>query len=259
MLSIRDVSVRFGGVTALKSVSFDAEPGRIVGLIGPNGSGKSTLLNVISGTVMPDAGAVTLDGAVVPLGRPERIAGYGIGRAFQVPRLARRLTVHQNLMASARDQGGERLFDLFLRPRRVAQQERALESRAWAVLQRLQLDHKANDLAGGLSGGQQKLLALGMLMMSDCRMLLLDEPAAGVNAVLVEEQIALLKAFRAEGRLIILVEHNMDMVAELCDCIYVLDAGEVIVAGTPAEIRGNAEVMRAYLGQPVMAGGIGTP
>jgi ABC-type branched-subunit amino acid transport system ATPase component len=250
VLTIADVKVSFGGFRALGGVSMTAAPGSIVGIVGPNGSGKSTLINVVSGIQLPDSGTVRLDDRLVPFGRPDLIAAHGIGRSFQVSRLARRLTVLQNMMVSARGNAGERLFDLFLRPVAVAAGEKRIQTRAMEILRRLDLAHKANDYAGGLSGGQQKLLSLGMVLMSDPRVLLLDEPAAGVNPVLIAREVAFLKSLRAEGRIILLIEHNMEMIADLCDRVYVLDAGEVIAEGTPEAIRRDEQVMRSYLGQP---------
>ena len=250
MLTAADIAVAFGGFQALRGVTVEAAPGAIVGIVGPNGSGKSTLLNVIAGIQLPSRGEVRLNGRTVPLGRPDIVAAHGIGRTFQIPRLARRLTVLQNMLVGASGQPGERLFPLFLDPRRVARREREIAEGALAILRRLGLAAKANDFAGGLSGGQQKLLSMGMLLMSDPQVLLLDEPAAGVNPVLIEQQVAFLAALRDEGRIVLLIEHNMEMVANLCDRVYVLDAGEVIAEGTPAAIRSNATVMRSYLGQP---------
>ncbi|MCB1447199.1 MAG: ABC transporter ATP-binding protein [Rhizobiaceae bacterium] len=250
MLKATDIDLYFGGFKALDRVSVAAAPGTITGLIGPNGSGKSTLLNVIGGVFVPQAGTVTLDGAGLPLGRPDEIAKRGIGRTFQVPKLAHRLTVFQNMLAGERDHCGENIADLFLRPGKVAAQERHARDRAVSILTRLGMRHKANDLAGSLSGGQQKLLTMGMLLMSDPAALLLDEPAAGVNPVLIEQQVEFLKSLRDEGRIVILIEHNMDMIANVCDRVYVLDAGHVIAEGTPAEIRANETVIRSYLGQP---------
>jgi ABC-type branched-subunit amino acid transport system ATPase component len=250
MLNVLDLSVSFGGFRALRGVSLHADPGCIVGLVGPNGSGKSTLLDVVSGVCEAEGGEVRLDGVPLPLGRPEKVAARGIGRAFQVPRLARRLTVFQNVMIGARGQPGERLPDLFGRPGRVARREREVEAAARQVLHRIDLAHKANEYAGSLSGGQQKLLSMAMLLMAHPRVLLLDEPAAGVNPALIERLIELLRALRDEGRIIVLVEHNMEMVANVSDRIYVLDAGEVIAQGTPAEIRADERVMRSYLGEP---------
>ncbi len=255
MLEASNVSLSFGGLRALGNVSFAASAGEVTGLIGPNGSGKSTLLNVIAGIYVPDRGTVTLNGRSLPLGRPDRVAKRGIGRTFQVPRLAQRLTVFQNILAGERDHAGEDLFRLLLQPGKVARQEARAHERAVAILERLGLYHKANDPAGSLSGGQQKLLTMGMLLMSDPAVLLLDEPAAGVNPVLIDQQVEFLLSLRDEGRGIILIEHNMDMIARLCDRVYVLDAGEVIAVGTPGEIRSNETVIRSYLGQP--AGGRG--
>jgi len=250
-----DVSLSFGGLKALNTVTVEAAPGAVTGLIGPNGSGKSTLLNVIGGVYVPDSGTVTLNGAPLPLGRPDQVAQRGVGRTFQVPKLAHRLTVFQNMLAGERDHPGEGIAALFTAPRSVARKEEEATRRATAILTRLGMRHKANDLAGSLSGGQQKLLTMGMLLMSDPAVLLLDEPAAGVNPVLIEQQVAFLKSLRDEGRIVILIEHNMDMIANVCDRVFVLDAGEVIAAGTPAEIRANETVIRSYLGQPAGAQG----
>lgn len=248
MLSIRDVHVSFAGVKALAGVSFDAAAGVITGLIGPNGSGKSTLLNVVAGVIAPDAGEVRLDRQPLPLGRPDLIARRGLARTFQVPRLARRLTVVQNVMAAVREQPGENFATLLFAPTRAAESERAITRRAFEILERLGLTHLANEPAGGLSGGQQKLLSIAMAIMADARVILLDEPAAGVNPVLIEQQVALLKSLAAEGRALLLIEHNMEMVADLCDTVVVLDQGGIIACGTPGEIRSNERVMRSYLG-----------
>jgi ABC-type branched-subunit amino acid transport system ATPase component len=250
MLSARDIEVAFGGLKALRGVSLDAERGAILGLVGPNGSGKSTLLEVLAGGRRPTGGEVRLDGRPLPLGRPDVVAGMGIGRTFQVPRLARRLSVAQNMMAGARHQPGERMLDLVLRPGRVAATERLLTTQALSRLNRLGLRHLADAPAGGLSGGQQKLLAMGMVLMADPAVLLLDEPAAGVNPALIERQVEFLLALRDEGRILVLVEHNMEMIASVCDRVLVLDAGAVIAEGTPTEIRRDPQVMRSYLGEP---------
>jgi ABC-type branched-subunit amino acid transport system ATPase component len=250
MLKVADVSLAFGGFQALRAVSLEVGASEIVGLVGPNGSGKSTLLNVIAGVYPPESGNVELEGRPLPLGRIEAVAARGVGRTFQVPRLAQRLTVFDNMMVGANHQPGERLFDLFLRPRAVATAEVANAARATAILKRLDLRHKANGMAGALSGGQQKLLTMGVVLMAEPKVLLLDEPAAGVNPVLIDQQIGFLKSLRDEGRSILIVEHNMEMISSVCDRVYVLDAGAMIAAGTPAEIRANDGVVRSYLGQP---------
>jgi ABC-type branched-subunit amino acid transport system ATPase component len=249
MLEVSDISVSYGGFRALRDVSLRATPGSILGLVGPNGSGKSTLLNVIGGVQQPEAGRLRLDGIELPMGRAERMARHGIRRAFQVPRLARRLTVLQNVQIGAPDQPGETIPNLFLRPRRVQSRERSITAAAFEALRRVDLTHKASDYAGNLSCGQQKLLSLAMLLMAHPRVLLLDEPAAGVNPVLIERQIQLLHELRNEDRIILLVEHNMEVIDSICDRVIVLDAGEVIAEGTPTSIRADARVMRSYLGQ----------
>jgi len=205
---------------------------------------------VIAGVYAPDSGDVKLDGRPLLLGRIEGVAARGVGRTFQVPRLAQRLTVFDNMMVGANRQPGERLFDLFLRPSAVAAAEAANAVKATAILKRLDLLHKANSIAGALSGGQQKLLTMGVLLMAEPKVLLLDEPAAGVNPVLIDQQIGFLKSLRDEGRSILIVEHNMEMISSVCDRVYVLDAGSMIATGTPAEIRANEDVVRSYLGQP---------
>lgn len=248
MLSIRDVHVSFAGVKALAGVSFDAAAGAITGLIGPNGSGKSTLLNVVAGVIAPDFGEVRLDGQPLPLGRPDLVARRGLARTFQVPRLARRLTVVQNVMAAVREQPGENFATLLFAPASARQSERAIARRAFEILERLGLTHLANEPAGGLSGGQQKLLSIAMAIMADARVILLDEPAAGVNPVLIEQQMALLRSLAAEGRALLLIEHNMEMVTGLCDTVVVLDQGTIIARGTPDAIRRDERVMRSYLG-----------
>jgi ABC-type branched-subunit amino acid transport system ATPase component len=249
MLAVRDVHLAFGHFRVLRGVSLEAPAGAITGLVGPNGSGKSTLMDVISGVRVADSGGVQLDGRPVPRGRPDLVAACGIGRTFQVPRLARRLTVFQNLLAAVRDHPGERLADLLARPRRVRVAEARAAARAAEMLDRLTLGPVADEYAGHLSGGQQKLLALGVLLMGDPRVLLLDEPAAGVNPALVGEQVALLRSLAVEGRTVLLVEHNMAMVSDVCDRVVVLHAGEVIARGTPAEILRDRRVARSYLGE----------
>jgi ABC-type branched-subunit amino acid transport system ATPase component len=249
-LAVRDVRVAFGRVEALRGVSLDAPPGRITGLVGPNGSGKSTLLDVIAGVRAADAGEVRLGGRLMPRGRPDLVATRGIGRTFQVPRLARRLTVFQNLLVGARDHPGERLGDLLLHPGRVAAAERRSAARAWQLVDRLALGRVVDEYAGRLSGGQQKLLSLGMLLMGDPQVLLLDEPAAGVNPSMIAQAVTLLRALRDEGRTLLLVEHNMEVIADVCDQVVVLSAGSVIARGSHDEIRRDASVIRSYLGDP---------
>ena len=247
MLSIVDIDISFNGFEALRKVCLEALAGKITGLVGPNGSGKSTLLNVISGILVPDKGQLTLLGSPVPVGRPDLVSRLGIGRTFQIPRLANRLTVLQNMLVSVRNNPGENI-NLFFRPQGIKDAERQYEKRAWDILGRLGLQHQFNEYAGLLSGGQQKLLSMGMLLMADPKVILLDEPAAGVNPVLIEQQILFLRNLRNEGRTILLIEHNMEVISSVCDKVYVLDEGVVIAAGTPKEIQNDPIVVRSYLG-----------
>ncbi len=247
-LRVDEVSLAFGQLQALDGLSLAAEPGRIVGLIGPNGSGKSTLLNVVSGIYAPQSGTVHVGGRRITAFQPDIVATMGVGRTFQVPRLARRLTVFQNMLVGGRGHRGENLWNLFVRIGAVRTDEHSMQERAYAIVRRLGLQDKINELAGQLSGGQQKLLSMGVLLMSDPQILLIDEPAAGVNPVLIEQQIVFLSQLRDEGRTILLIEHNMDMITGLCDDVYVLDGGRVLAYGTPDEVRRDPAVMQSYLG-----------
>jgi ABC-type branched-subunit amino acid transport system ATPase component len=248
VIEAEGISVAFGGVRALDGVTLHARPGEILGIVGPNGSGKSTLLDVLCGARMPDAGAVRFHGHALPLGRLDAVARAGVGRTFQIPRLAQRLTVIPNLLAAQPAHPGERLLKLLFRPGMVRRTERAAVARAVALLSRLGLARMADAPAGSLSGGQQKLLGLGVAVMSDPRAVLLDEPAAGVNAALIESLVRFADELKAEGRVVVLVEHNMDVIARICDRVIVLDGGRTIMTGTPNALRADAEVRRAYLG-----------
>lgn len=251
MLEIKDISLSFGGTAALRDVQLVAERGKITGLIGPNGSGKTTCLNVVSGMYRPDAGSVLLDGEPLPLGDPVAIARAGVGRTFQVPRLATRMTVLDNMLAAGQHHPGEGYVNL-LRPRLWRRFETALVDRAKRVLDRFLLLEKSSTPAGALSGGQMKILSLGMALMADCDTLLLDEPAAGVSPAGVARLMEMLDELRSEGRALLIIEHNMDLVTQLCDTLHVLDSGQVVAVGPPEEIQRNAQVIEAYLGDSPM-------
>lgn len=248
MIAASDICVTFGGLKALDRVSLEARAGEILGVIGPNGSGKSTLLDVLCGARQPDTGSLRFRDHPLPLGKLERIARSGISRTFQVPRLAQRLTVVQNLLAAQPDHPGEKLHNLVFRPGLVRQAEKEALDRATALLERIGLIHMANEPAGSLSGGQQKLLSLGVAVMAEPDAVLLDEPAAGVNVVLIESLIRFASELRDEGRIVVVVEHNMDVIARICDRVAVLDGGQVIMTGTPDDLHADEQVRRAYLG-----------
>lgn len=248
MIEAQDISVAFGGLKALNAVSLAASPGEILGIIGPNGSGKSTLLDVLCGARAPDAGAVQFNGQALPLGRLDRVAQVGISRTFQVPRLAQRLTVIQNLLVAQPANPGDSMLAALFQPATVRRYEQAAVARAADLLDRLGLTHMANEPAGVLSGGQQKLLSLGVALMAEPKAVLLDEPAAGVNMALIESLIRFAADLRAEGRIVVVVEHNMDVIARICDRVTVLDGGQVIMTGAPDSLHQDEGVRRAYLG-----------
>jgi ABC-type branched-subunit amino acid transport system ATPase component len=248
-LLINNISFSFSGFKALQGVTLALSVGQVTGLIGPNGSGKSTLLNVVSGILEPDHGDIRLNGKQLPTGRPDLVAAAGVGRTFQIPRLASRLTVFQNMLVGVREHPGEKLHNLIFRYGQVNSAEKKYERRAWEILGALGLRHQINEYAGLLSGGQQKLLSMGILLMSDPPLILLDEPAAGVNPVLIEKQIEFLNRLKDEGRTILIIEHNMEVVTRLCDHLYVLDAGEIIASGPPQEIQKDPTVIKSYPGE----------
>lgn len=248
MLTINNVVKTFDGFTALKGVSLEAGPGTITGLIGPNGSGKSTLFNLITGVYSMDSGQVNLFGHPLDTRRPDFVARRGVMRTFQIPRLATRMTVLENLLAAPKNQAGERLRLLFSPRSPVKAEETQLKEAAWEMLHFLDLTHLANDWAGTLSGGQLKLLSIGMALMSDPEVLLLDEPIAGVNVALVARILNTLETVRAENKIILIIEHNIRVISDICEEIFVMDEGKIIAHGTPQEVREDENVRRAYLG-----------
>jgi branched-chain amino acid transport system ATP-binding protein len=249
MLEVRGVVKRFGGVEALGGVDLDLPERGVHGIIGPNGSGKSTLFNVISGFYPPDAGEVRLDGRLLTGLAPHRVAQAGVVRTFQLSRAFSGLTVRENLLAAAPGRMGERpLAALFARPA-WRRQERALAEEADAVLERLGIAHQADVPAGRLSYGQSRLLELGRALMARPRVLLLDEPTAGVHPNLVARLADLVRGIAAEGRLVVVIEHNMPFVMGLCERVTVMDGGRVLTSGTPAEVRADERVLDAYLGE----------
>ena len=248
MLSVQNVVKGFDSFIAVKDVSLRAVPGQVTGLIGPNGSGKSTLFNVVTGIYPMDSGSVSLFEEPLDLRRPDLVSRRGIGRTFQIPRLAMRMTVIENLLTAPKRQISESLSRLFSPVSKISLQEDEIQQRAWEMLKFLDLTHLANDWAGTLSGGQIKLLSLGILLMSDPVVLLLDEPVAGVNVALIPRILQTLESIRQQNKIIMIIEHNIRVISHICDDVYVLDAGELIAHGTPREIQADLKVRRAYLG-----------
>ncbi len=247
-LVLTDVQVAFGGFRALDGVSFAMESHALAGIIGPNGAGKSTLFSVISGFIRPTAGSVSLAGQVLDRLAPAARARRGMVRTFQVPKEFRHLTVRENLMAAAPNQAGESLVPLFFAPARIRAQEAAIRAEADATIARLNLAAVADTPAGRLSGGQKKLLELGRALMVKPRLILLDEPFAGVNPVLVEQIVAQVRDLHAAGIGFLIIEHDLPALSRLCPRLAVLDRGRIIADGTPAEVLADTAVRDAYLG-----------
>jgi len=248
MLKVENVHKSFGGILALNGVTFSVEPNSITGLIGPNGSGKSTLFNVISGFYNKDRGEIYFKGKKIEGIEPYRIAMLGVGRTFQISEVPEKMTVLENLLLAPKSQIGEGIFNVFLHPLKIKRENEKLLKDAYEILELVQLYDLRNEYAGNLSGGQKKLLSLGRILMSDPILLLLDEPTAGVNPTLIRDLIVAIKNLRAEkGQTILLVEHNMKVISEICDRVIVLDFGKKIAEGTPEEIQKNEKVLEAYL------------
>ena len=238
----------FGGLRALDGCSLEVRKGSITGLIGPNGAGKSTLFNTIMGLHAPDAGTVFFDGERIDGEPPYRLVRRGLVKTFQIPRELRELTVLENLLISAKDVPGEAIVNLLLRPRLVADRERASQKSAEEILRFTGLYALRNEYAKNLSGGLKKLLELSRALMSDPSMILLDEPVAGVNPTLTLKILELVEQLRTRGKTFFLIEHDMEVVMNRCDWIIVLHQGRKLAEGVPAEIRGDDSVVQAYLG-----------
>jgi branched-chain amino acid transport system ATP-binding protein len=249
LLRVSGLSKSFGGLQAVNHCSFDVRAGSITALIGPNGAGKTTVFSLISGFLRPDSGRVLLDGEDVTGLPPHRVFRRGLCRTFQIPREHGSMTVLENLMLVPPDQLGERFWNPLLRPRAVRAQERAIREKAQEVLELLTLTHLRDEYAGNLSGGQKKLLELARTLMADPRIVLLDEPAAGVNPSLmarIREKIVQLNAER--GITFLLIEHDIPLVMGLCDPVIVLNHGTKLAEGSPDVVRSDARVLEAYLG-----------
>jgi branched-chain amino acid transport system ATP-binding protein len=249
MISAHHISKSFGGIRAVADCSLRVERGQILGLIGPNGAGKTTLFNMLAGFMAPDSGRIELDGEDVTGRRPHELFRRGLVRTFQIAHELARMTVLENLMVVPPGQRGEHLLTALFRPARVKAEERAFRERAEEVLGRLKLGPLRFELAGNLSGGQKKLLELGRAMMTDAKIVLLDEIGAGVNRSLMAELAGYIERLnRDQGYSFCNIEHDMDLIARLCDPVVVMAEGRVLTRGSMAEIRANDAVIEAYLG-----------
>ncbi len=252
MLTVDSISKSFGGLTAVNDCSFTIEAHSITGLIGPNGAGKTTIFNVIAGAMKPDTGGVQFRGTDITGQPAHKLFHLGIMRTFQIPQEFFAMTVLENLMVVPTKQSGENLFYALLSPGNVAVREKEVRERAIDVLDFLRLTHVSDELAGNLSGGQKKLLELGRAMMADPDIVLLDEPGAGVNPTLLGDLAEMIERLNKERQYTFcIIEHNMDMIARLCDPVIVMVEGGVLMQGDMATVRADRRVLDAYLGGDV--------
>jgi len=237
----------FGGLRAVDVDKLEIRRNKITALIGPNGAGKTTFFNLLTGFDQVDSGEITLDGEIITGTPPHRLAAKGMVRTFQLTKALAKLSTLENMKLGALQQRGEKFWQALI-PGLWSRQEREIEARAEAILQRFNLTHMRDEYAGTMSGGQRKLLEMARALMTDPRVVMLDEPMAGVNPALAQSLLELIKLLPAEGRTVIFVEHNMDVVQEISDWVVVMAEGRIIAQGTPAEIKKNKAVVDAYLG-----------
>ena len=249
MLAVDGLVRHFGGLAALDGASFSVDAGKITGLIGPNGAGKTTLFNCVSGMIKPTGGHVRFDGADITGLAAHRVTGRGLVRTFQLARGFARMSVFEHLMLYGQDQPSERLGAALWPGRAAKARESELVDTAWQIARRLRLDTVADRLVTQISGGQKKLLEIGRALMAAPRMILLDEPMAGVNPSLRNEIAERLGALRAEGMTILLIEHDMTLVRAMCDEVIVMAEGRFLARGSFAGIAADPRVQEAYLGR----------
>jgi branched-chain amino acid transport system ATP-binding protein len=249
MIEVQDLHKHFGGFHAVDGASLRIEKGSITGLIGPNGAGKTTLFNVIAGVLQPTSGRVLMDGQDITGLPPHELFHKGLLRTFQIAHEFHSMTVRENLMMVPSGQMGESLWSAWFHGARVKEQETRIRARADEVLEFLTISHIADEKAGQISGGQKKLLELGRTMMTDAKIVFLDEVGAGVNRTLLNTIAdAIVRLNREQGYTFVVIEHDMDFIGRICNPVICMAEGKVLAQGTLDEIKANEQVIEAYLG-----------
>ena len=250
MIEVFNVSKHFGGIRAVDNVNLKIKKGSITGLIGPNGAGKTTLFNVIAGVYKPTSGKVFLDKKEITNLEPHQLFKKGLLRTFQISQEFSSLTVIENLMMVPENQSGEKILNSWFNKTKVYKEEEKIKKKAEEILKFLQLSHLSNEYAGNLSGGQKKLLELGRTMMVKPKIVFLDEVGAGVNKTLLKKiSSSILKLNKEFEFTFCMIEHDMDLITELCNPVIVMSEGKILTEGEPKEIVNNENVIEAYLGK----------
>jgi len=251
MLEVKSLEKNFGGIRAVDDCTLEVRKESITGLIGPNGAGKTTLFNLVTGFHKPDGGEILFKGERIDGLSPHEIARKALCRTFQIPRELKEMTVLENLMLVPGNQAGERIWNTWFFPGRVRRQEREIRRKAEQVLEFVELIHLKDEYAKNLSSGQKKLLELARTLMADPEMILLDEPGAGVNRSLMKKLVDNIHKLRSQGKTFFVIEHDMNLITDLCERVIVMSKGKELVEGTFEEIKTDDRVIEAYLGGQV--------
>ncbi|MDR1924816.1 MAG: ATP-binding cassette domain-containing protein [Planctomycetaceae bacterium] len=249
ILTLKHVTKSFGGVRAVDDLSVDFEAGQITAFIGTNGAGKTTAFNIIGGMLQPDTGSVLFKGKSLLGLTAWDIASLGIGRLFQDARLFRKMTVLENLMAAFQNQHGEAVWRSMFIPFAETAAEKQRKEAAMQLLEKVGLQNEAETLAESLSFGQQKLAAIARLLAADAKLLLLDEPTAGVNPAMIKQLLEIVQKLMVEGRTVIFVEHNLEVIRSLAHRVVFMNVGKIMATGTPQEVLNDPQVRSTYIGR----------